>query len=126
MAVFKENNKAIYLQIADRLCDEVLLGHVRDGDRIPSVREYAASLEVNANTVMRSYEHLERLGVIFNRRGIGFFIADGAWETIVVMRRENFVNGGEMHDFFRQMMLLGIKPDDVRTMYENYLKTEEK
>lgn len=126
MAVFKENNKAIYLQIADRLCDEVLLGHVRDGDRIPSVREYAASLEVNANTVMRSYEHLERLGVIFNRRGIGFFIADGAREAIVAMRRENFVNGGEMRDFFRQMMLLGIKPDDVRTMYENYLKTEEK
>lgn len=66
--IFKENNKAIYLQIADKICDDILTGHFLAGARIPSVREYAASLEVNANTVMRSYEYLERLGVIFNRR----------------------------------------------------------
>lgn len=70
--VFNENNKAIYLQIADKICDDIMLGALKDGDRIPSVREYAASMEVNANTVMRSYEYLERNDVIFNRRGIGF------------------------------------------------------
>ena len=54
---FKES-KAIYLQIADRICDEVLLGQYREEERIPSVREYAAVVEVNANTVMRSYDRL--------------------------------------------------------------------
>lgn len=52
--IFKENNKAIYLQIADMICYQVLAGTLAAGARIPSVREYAASLEVNANTVMRS------------------------------------------------------------------------
>lgn len=47
---FKES-KAIYLQIADRICDEVLLGQYREEERIPSVREYAAVVEVNANTL---------------------------------------------------------------------------
>ena len=73
---FKENNKAIYLQIADKISDDILLGTILPGARIPSVREYASTLEVNANTIMRSYEYLERQGVIFNRRGIGFFITD--------------------------------------------------
>lgn len=55
---FKES-KAIYLQIADRICDEVLLGQYQEDERIPSVREYAAVVEVNANTVMRSYDYLQ-------------------------------------------------------------------
>ena len=55
---FKES-KAIYLQIADRICDEVLLGQYQEEERIPSVREYAAVVEVNANTVMRSYDYLQ-------------------------------------------------------------------
>ncbi|WP_300503073.1 GntR family transcriptional regulator [uncultured Duncaniella sp.] len=119
--IFKENNKAIYLQIADKICDDILTGHFLAGARIPSVREYAASLEVNANTVMRSYEYLERLGVIFNRRGIGFFIADTARDVIVNERKQTFLNG-EMKYLFHQLMLLGISPEEAKTMYENYLE----
>lgn len=119
--IFKENNKAIYLQIADKICDDILTGHFLAGARIPSVREYAASLEVNANTVMRSYEYLERLGVIFNRRGIGFFIADMARDVIVNERKQTFLNG-EMKYLFHQLMLLGISPEEAKTMYENYLE----
>lgn len=123
LMVFKENNKAIYLQIADKICDDVMTGQLTEGARIPSVREYATSLEVNANTVMRSYEYLERQGVIFNRRGIGFFIADSARETIVGVRRESFLKG-ETGYFFHQLKLLGISPDELTTMYENYLNEQ--
>lgn len=122
---FKENNKAIYLQIADKLCDDVLTGATLPGARIPSVREYAATLEVNANTVMRSYEYLERLGVIFNRRGIGFFIADTAREVITTMRRETFIEG-EVPYFFHQLALLGVSPDELKTMFETYLSDNSK
>lgn len=122
---FKENNKAIYLQIADKLCDDVLTGATLPAARIPSVREYAATLEVNANTVMRSYEYLERLGVIFNRRGIGFFIADTAPEVITAMRRETFIEG-EVPYFFHQLSLLGVSPDELKTMFETYLSDNSK
>ena len=55
---FKES-KPIYLQIADRICDEVLFGQYREEERIPSVREYAAVVEVNANTVMKKKYFME-------------------------------------------------------------------
>lgn len=122
---FKENNNAIYIQIADKLCDDVLTGATLPGARIPSVREYAATLEVNANTVMRSYEYLERLGVIFNRRGIGFFIADTAREVITAMRRETFIEG-EVPYFFHQLSLLGVSPDELKIMFETYLSDNSK
>lgn len=54
---FKES-KSIYLQIADRLMDEILRRVYREDERVPSVRDYAVALEVNANTVARSYEYL--------------------------------------------------------------------
>ena len=52
---FKEN-KPIYQQIADHICDEIIAGKLAPDARIPSVREYAAELEVNANTVMRTFD----------------------------------------------------------------------
>ncbi|MCI8998208.1 MAG: GntR family transcriptional regulator [Muribaculaceae bacterium] len=122
--VFKENTKAIYLQIADKICDEVMVGSIRQGDRIPSVREYASTLQVNANTVMRSYDYLDKAGVIFNRRGIGFFIAEDACERILTMRREAFYCG-EMQDFFHKINLLGITPEELTKLYTNYLDTKK-
>ena len=83
---FKEN-QTIYLQIAERISDEILLGHYAIGSRIPSVREYAALVEVNANTVMRSYEFLQTQGIIFNKRGIGFFVSPDAKIKIKSYRR---------------------------------------
>lgn len=121
---FKENNKAIYLQIADRICDEILAGNLVPEARIASVREYAATLEVNANTVMRSYEYLDRLGVIFNRRGIGFFVTPTAPALIRSLRRETFLKG-ETQYFFQQFQLLGISPEELTEMYKQYIKDNE-
>lgn len=123
--IFKENNKAIYLQIADGICDRVMAGTLQEGERIPSVREYGATLQVNANTVMRSYEHLSQEGVIFNKRGIGYFIADDARARIMAMRHDSFFNG-EIQDFFRQLSLLGITPDELLAHYVKYLEQENK
>ena len=68
---FKES-KSIYLQIADRICDEILQGQYPEEERIPSVREYAGTVEVNANTVVRTYDYLQGLEIIYNKRGIGY------------------------------------------------------
>lgn len=121
---FKENNKPIFLQIADRICEDILCGNLIQGERIPSVREYAASVEVNANTVMRSYEYLSQAEIIFNRRGIGFFVADNAAEIILTRRRKEFLDG-EVYDFFRQLSLLGITAEDLKQMYQNYLTRKQ-
>ena len=94
---FKES-KAIYLQIADRICDEILLGQFGEEERIPSVREYAAIVEVNANTVMRSFDYLQSQNIIYNKRGIGYFVAPGARELIHSLRKDIFLK--EELDYF--------------------------
>ncbi|HEV3326742.1 MAG TPA: GntR family transcriptional regulator, partial [Puia sp.] len=71
---FRES-QAIYLQIADYVCERILLKEWPPGDRVPSVRELAVLLEVNPNTVMRTYEFLQQQAILFNQRGIGFFAA---------------------------------------------------
>ncbi len=72
------NEKAIFLQMADRLCDEILAGTYKADDRIPSVREYAVMLGVNTNTAVKTYELLAREGVIYNRRGMGYYVSPDA------------------------------------------------
>lgn len=120
---FKES-KAIYLQIADRICDEVLLGQYREEERIPSVREYAAVVEVNANTVMRSYDYLQSQEVIYNKRGIGYFVSPGARELILSLRKDYFLKE-EVDYFFKQMYTLGISAEDMSAMYREFSKKQK-
>lgn len=121
---FKES-KAIYLQIADRICDEVLLGKYGEDERIPSVREYAAVVEVNANTTMRSYDYLQSQGIIYNKRGIGYFVSPGAPKLILSLRREYFLKE-EVDYFFKQMYTLDIKPEELSAMYQEFIKNKNK
>ena len=89
MTDFRQD-KAIYRQMSDRLCDDILSGRYNAGDRIPSVRELSEMLEVNTNTVVRAYDQLTRQGIVFTRRGMGYFVwatsyrktpATSSWKT---------------------------------------------
>ena len=117
---FKES-KSIYLQIADRICDEILQGKYKKEERIPSVREYAATVEVNANTVVRSFDYLQGQDIIYNKRGLGYFVALEGRERILELRKEVFLKE-ELPEFFRQLMTLEIPIKEVEKMYKEYLK----
>ena len=119
---FKES-RAIYLQIADRICDDILLGQYEEEGRIRSVREYASIVEVNANTVMRSYEYLQSQEVIYNKRGIGFFVASGAKMLIHSLRKEQFLKE-EVGSFFRQLYTLGISIKEIEKMYYEFIQRQ--
>lgn len=120
---FKES-KPIYLQIADRICDEILLGQYQEEERIPSVREYAAVVEVNANTVMRSYDYLQMQGVIYNKQGIGYFVSAGASELILKLRKEYFLRE-DVDYFFRQIFSLGISAKELVDMYHEFSQKQK-
>ena len=121
---FKES-KAIYLQIADRICDEILLGQYIEEERIPSVREYAAIVEVNANTVMRSYDYLQSQNIIYNKRCIGYFVAMGAKVLIFSLRKETFLKE-DLEHFFRQIKTLDISIQEITDMYGDFCKKNSK
>lgn len=112
-----ENNKAIYEQMADRLCDEIIARTYKADDRIPSVREYAVMLQVNTNTAVKAYELLSREEIIYNRRGLGYFVSAGAREQIMIARRKTFLTQS-LPSVFREMKLLGITIDDIEKEWE--------
>ena len=112
------SEKAIYVQIADRLCDEILTGKFGDDERIPSVREYAVLLEVNTNTTVKSYDLLEQQGVIYKKRGLGYFVTAGAKRQILKERRKEFMEQ-RLPELFRQMRMLGIGMDEVEERWNS-------
>lgn len=123
MTDFRQD-KAIYLQMADRLCDDILSGRYVSGDKVPSVRELAVTLGVNANTVVRTYDTLSAEGIILTRRGLGYFVADDAKERILRMRRILFIEE-TLPELFRQMELLGIPMEQITDRWKQRFKQKE-
>ena len=111
-------NKSIYLQICDAICEQILSGTLRPDERIPSVREYGADIGVNPNTVMRSYEKLTGEGVIYNRRGIGYFISPNARDIVMEAQRKEFLEN-ELPAVLKRMELLGISAEEVLRTAQN-------
>ena len=111
------SDKAIYIQIADRLCDEILADKYKDDDRIPSVREYAVLLQVNTNTAVKAYDELARANIIYNKRGLGYFVTPGAKKQILKERKQEFMKE-RLPELFRQMRLLGIGIEEVCKAWE--------
>lgn len=116
--IFKES-KSIFLQVAERICEEIVGGVYQEEGRIPSVREYSTLVEVNVNTAMRSYDYLQQQGIIYNKRGIGYFVSPDAKTTIIRMRRAQFIEQ-ELPEVFRQMRMLGITMEELTRLYEEY------
>ena len=113
---FKET-QAIYLQIGDYVCEQILLGRWKEGDRIPSVRELGVALEVNPNTAMRSYDLLQSREIIFNKRGVGYFVSDYAEKKVIHYRKKQFLEQ-DLPVVFKNMTLLGMTFKELENQYQ--------
>lgn len=112
-------NKTIYLQIADLLCEQIILEKWPPQEKVPSVRDMGMSLQVNPNTVLRTYDFLQHKGIIFNKRGIGYFVEDNATQKILQYRREDFFDN-ILPNFFKTISLLNIPLDEILEKYHKY------
>jgi len=107
-----DENRPIYLQIADGICEKALSGTFKPGERIPSVRDWAAGIGVNPNTVARSYDTLTERGVIYNKRGIGYFLSEDAVSLIRNEEKRKFMEE-ELPAFCKRAELLGINLKEI-------------
>lgn len=117
---FKEN-KAIYLQIADLICEDIATGKFKEDEKIPSVREYATTLEVNANTCARAFDWLQGMDIIYTKRGLGYFVTEGAKETVLSTKRTAFFLS-TLPEMASQMKILGISINEVTKTLKEMLK----
>lgn len=118
-------SQPIYLQIADHVCEQILLGKWLAGERLPSIRELAAQLGVNPNTLLRTYEVLQQENIIVNQRGIGIFAADDAMEQATRYRKALFIEK-DLPQVFRSLFLLGMDPAELKPQFEQFKKQLKK
>jgi GntR family transcriptional regulator len=110
--------KAIFLQIADLIFEKILLGSLKPQERILSVREMAIQMEVNPNTVMRTFSYLQDNDIIYNKRGLGYFISDEAEKKTLKLKKEAFLRD-ELPHILKSMQLLGISVDELHDYQKN-------
>ncbi len=112
-------NRAIYIQIADTICENILTETWKEEQRIPSIREMAVTMEVNPNTVMRAYNYLQEGGIIHNKRGIGYFIMKGAYMTALNLKKDDFIQN-ELPYIFKTIDILNINFETLQKLYKEY------
>ncbi|WP_188152052.1 GntR family transcriptional regulator [Teredinibacter waterburyi] len=119
-----DDAQAIYIQIADYITDQIVLGKWPENERIPSVRELAAELKVNVNTAMRSYGYLQDQEIIENKRGIGYFTASNAVASLKLLKRQRFAER-DLPKVFKEAQLLGYSVEDLTGQYQLFLENNK-
>jgi DNA-binding transcriptional regulator YhcF (GntR family) len=120
-----QDKKAIYLQIADYVCEQILLNEWNENEKIPSIRDLAIELEVNPNTVMRTYSFLQDKNIIEMQRGVGYFVSNRARKQALEFKKEEFLTI-DLPNVFKSMDLLDIGLDDISQIYRRRIKHENK
>lgn len=107
-----KKQKPIYLQIADTLCDRIAVGEWKEQERIASLRDIGAELGVNPNTVLRTYDFLQQNDIIYNQRGMGYFVCKGACSRIRTLQQQEFIHE-VWPDVLQRIQRLGLSIDDL-------------
>jgi len=121
MKVEFDNNIPIYLQIMNIVKKQIIRGEIKEGDKIPSVREFAEMLQINPNTIQRTFQELEREGIVITKRGMGRYVTEDS-EKIMEVKQEmskeiitNFLNG---------MKSLGFEEEEILKIVSKEIKKE--
>ena len=119
-----QDPSAIYQQIADYGIEQVLHERWTPESRIPSVRSLAGEVGVNPNTVMRAYNFLQETGIIYNERGVGFFVAKDGPEEAARLRRQNFIEN-TLPELVKTLDLLGIGAEELVEIIQDHKNETE-
>lgn len=118
-----DNNLPIYLQIMNYIKKEIVVGHLKAGDKIPAVRELALELQINPNTVQRTFQELEREGIVETKRGLGRYVTS---EESKIMEIKKEMAGDLLGRFIQGMQELGFANNDIVTIVTEAVNEEDK
>ena len=106
-----QGEKPIFLQLAEQLEDGILSGAYPEGSQVPSITEYAATYKINPATALKGINQLVNAGLLYKKRGIGMFVAEGAQENLRKQRSEAFY-----HDYVEKMVREAKGPLNAKTL----------
>jgi GntR family transcriptional regulator len=107
-----DNNKPIYLQIREKIEDQIVRDILKEGEQAPSTTQLVNFYKVNHQTVAKGVNQLVDEGILFKKRGVGMFVSEGAKETLVKKRKEKFFENFIMN-LVEEAKILGITDDEL-------------
>lgn len=117
-----KDNIPIYFQIEQYLYRQIVMGKIKAGEKIPSVRKLALELTVNVNTVQQALQEMNAQGILYTKRGEGNFVTE---DTELLTKTKQALINNELDEFVQNMKKLGVKEDSLVSVLENYLKQSE-
>ena len=115
------NDRPIYLQLMERIQQDIVSGVYSPGDRLPSVRELALEAAVNPNTMQKALSELERSGLVYSQRTSGRFITED--ETMLKQLKSQLAEEN-IRDFFEKMRQLGFQTEETLALIQETVKEE--
>ncbi len=119
------NNIPIYIQVMEKIKQDIVTGKLKPGDKMPSSRDFSTELGINFNTVARVYKEMEMEEILFTRRGLGTFITETT-EKIDRLRYE--MAKKQIDTFIKGMSQIGYTKEDMIKFIEiedNYKERNE-
>jgi DNA-binding transcriptional regulator YhcF (GntR family) len=116
-------NLPIYIQIMNLVKGKMVSGEINGGDKLPSVRELSKELKVNPNTIQRTYQELEREGLVFTQRGMGTFAAE---DKEIIKELKKSMAADVVNGFLMEMKKLGFSPNEIMDIISEWIEKEER
>jgi GntR family transcriptional regulator len=122
MKVEFDNNLPIYIQIMQYIKKQIVTGRLKEGDKLPSVRELATELQINPNTVQRTFQELEREGIVETKRGMGRYVTKERGKIMDIKREMS----KELIDtFLKGMYSLGFTKEEIVSVISSALQNDD-
>lgn len=116
-----DENRPIFVQIAERIEEDILAGRLAEEEQAPSTNQFAALYQINPATAARGVNLLVDQGILYKKRGVGMFVATGSRERLMEKRRESFFEQYVVA-MLREAKRLGIEEEQVIEMIQRGAK----
>ena len=116
-----DENRPIFVQIAERIEEDILAGRLTEEEQVPSTNQFAALYQINPATAARGVNLLVDQGILYKKRGMGMFVATGSRERLMEKRRELFFEQYVVA-MLREATKLGIEEEQLIKMIQKGAK----
>lgn len=116
-----DNDRPIYLQLMERIQQDIIAGLYKSGDKLPSVRDLALDASVNPNTMQKALSELERSSLVYSQRTSGRFITED--ESMLKKMKKDLATE-HIRQFFEKMRLLGFQDHELPGLIAEALKED--
>lgn len=118
-------DKPIYIQVREKIEDQILSNQLKEGDQAPSTTQLVNFYKINHITVLKGVNQLVDEGILYKKRGIGMFVAEGAKEKLIQKRKETFIED-YIVSLVHEAQKLGISESEIMQYIKRVKGREQK